>query len=41
MKTMDSQSSSDYYSNTQEGFYKCDIKELYDILTELGYIESL
>lgn len=39
--TMDTQSSSDYYSSTEEAFYKCDIKELYDILTEFGYIESL
>lgn len=39
--TMDSQSSSDYYSNTQEGFYRCDVEKLYEILTEFGYIESL
>lgn len=37
---MKEKSSADYYSDTSDGYYSCDMAKLYDLLNEWGYIEK-
>jgi hypothetical protein len=34
--TMEERSASDYYTQAREGFWKCDLEKLYEMLEEMG-----
>ena len=38
--TMDDRDNSDYYSEAREGFYKCDLEMLFDMLEEMGILKE-
>jgi hypothetical protein len=33
---MEERDNSDYYSSTREAYWRCDLKELWDMLDEMG-----